>query len=276
LEQATLFQPGVISTDAPEFALTLSPDGRELFFNRASPDRSQLIIYRSTFSDGRWSAPTVASFSGGSARDVDPIITPQGDRLYFSSNRPTSATDTTPDFNTWFVERSGSGWSAPQQLGAPVDSEGSDVFVSAARDGTLYISSNRDGTSRIYSSRWLNGQFQPVQIVPVDVNVAEGANNPAINPANAMLVFVSGRAGGSGNSDLWVSCRTERGWTPAQNLGMKVNSLFADFAPSFSADGTTLYFTSERPGLVGPQPEGVRPPGDLYRIQVSALPVRCG
>ena len=30
--------PGVISTDAPEFATTLSPDGREIYFNRASAD----------------------------------------------------------------------------------------------------------------------------------------------------------------------------------------------------------------------------------------------
>ena len=275
LIEATVFEPGTISTEAPEFALTISPDGRELFFNRASADRSSLIIYRSAFVNGRWSAPTVASFSDRTARDVDPFITQQGNRLYFSSNRPTSATDTTADFNTWFVERSGAGWSAARPLGTPVDSEGSDVFVSVARDGTLYFSSNRDGTGRVYSSAQVNGQFQAPTPVPIEVNLANGAGNPAIDPANTMLVFTSGQGGGLGNVDLWATCRSASGWSMPQNLGANVNSRYADFAPSFSADGRVLYFTSERPGIAGPQPDSLRPPGDLYRISVSALPLRC-
>ena len=39
-----LFGPGGISTRAPEFATSFSPDGETVYFNRTSEDRSQIRI----------------------------------------------------------------------------------------------------------------------------------------------------------------------------------------------------------------------------------------
>ena len=80
--------PGIISTDLPEFALTISADGNEMYFNRASADRAKLIIMMShSVPEVQWKTPVVAPFSG-TWRDVDPFLAPDGQRLYFSSNRP--------------------------------------------------------------------------------------------------------------------------------------------------------------------------------------------
>ena len=46
---------------------------------------------------------------------------------------------------------------------------------------------------------------------------------------------------------------------------------YTEFAPGISPDGQDLYFASERPGVVGPMEEGVRPPGDLYRVSLEAV-----
>ncbi|HRK75523.1 MAG TPA: hypothetical protein PLL64_14660, partial [Rhodothermales bacterium] len=59
-------------------------------------------------------------------------------------------------------------------------------------------------------------------------------------------------------------------WSPPLNLS-RINSTYADFAPSFSPDGKTLLFTSERPGIVKDAPKDKRRPGDLYQIPFSAL-----
>jgi hypothetical protein len=96
-----------------------------------------------------------------------------------------------------------------------------------------------------------------------------------VSPDHRLLVLVSGGAGGIGGADLWGSCRQGDDWGEPVNLGERVNSRYADFAPSFTADGRWLFFTSERPGVVGPRPEGERPPGDLYYVRVDALPLRC-
>ena len=61
------------------------------------------------------------------------------------------------------------------------------------------------------------------------------------------------RAGSLGvppSLDIWVSTRAtlSESWSVPTNLGNPVNSQVDDVAPWLSKDGTTLYFSSNRPG----------------------------
>lgn len=275
IEAVGLFGANGISTAAPEFAITLTPDLRTAYFDRANADRSWFGIMESHYENGLWLAADTVPFSG-TYRDADPFITPDGARLYFSSNRPTRAGDAALDFNTWYVERAGTGWSEARQVGAPVDTDSSEVFVSADREGTLYYASNRDGVHRVYRSRLRRGRFQAPELVDFDMNrTRTGAGNPAISPDGRMLVIATADAGGHGGPDLFVTCQRAGMWSSATNAGGRINSSFADFAPAFSADGAYFFFTSERPGIVGRRPEGERPPGDIYYISASHLSASC-
>lgn len=267
---ATLFAPRTVSTDAPEFATSFSPDGREVYFNRASADRSALtIMVARRLPDAGWSAPVPASFSGV-YRDVDPFVSPDGRRLFFSSDRPRRPGGERR-FATWYVEHTQGAWGAPVDPGPPLNSEAGDVFVSIARDGTLWFSSSRDGPSRVYESREVDGRWQ----VPTAVRFGDidDAGNPLLAPSGRFGIVVRVPAGGT--ADLHVTCRTPGGWTTPAALGTAVNSSYADFAPGLSEDEQTLYFTSERPGIVGLQPPGTRPPGDVYQIDAAAAGIRC-
>lgn len=259
---------GVASTAAPEFATTLTPDGRELYFNRASDDRGRLTIMTATRAGESWSTPTVASFSG-TYRDVDPFVTPDGRRLYFSSDRPRSGRRE-PRFATWYVDRRGEGWGDPVDPGAPLNSEAGDVFVSVARDGLMLFTSSRLGASRIFSSRQLADRWEVPQ--PIALGTETDGGNPAIAPSGRFAVLVRTPAGGT--ADLFVSCRTSRGWGSARPIAA-VNSPFAEFAPYIDAAEQTLYFTSERPGVVAETATGARPPGDLYRVSLLAAGISC-
>jgi Tol biopolymer transport system component len=271
--EPALFTPGVVSTADPEFAASLSPDGASFYFNRASADRGRMSILVSRFRDGEWGPPETAPFSG-IHRDVDPFVTPGGDRLYFSSSRPTEPGDETPDFNTWSVEREGGGWSEPVALPEPLNTASQETFVSADREGTLYFGSDRDGTQRIWRSRRIDGEYEAPRLVSFAMNLQGGGGNPWISTSGKLLIFVGSRPGGN-DADLYSTCLGESGWVPARNLGPVVNSEFADFAPSLTPDGRHLFFTSERPGVVRAVAEGERPPGDLYRVQLDALELPC-
>src|SRR4051812_38620386 len=83
LREPRLFAPGVVSTEAPEFSLSFEPDGRTAYFNRTSPDRKQLTIHIARWTGERWTSE-VAPFSG-TYRDLDPYVTADGRRLFFSS-----------------------------------------------------------------------------------------------------------------------------------------------------------------------------------------------
>ena len=73
-----------------------------------------------------------------------------------------------------------------------------------------------------------------------------------------------------GSADIYVADRRPDGsFGNVRGLAGGVNTPYADFAPGFEPDGRYLYFTSERPGIVGPVEEG-RPSGDLYRVSLEA------
>jgi Tol biopolymer transport system component len=274
-DTAAVFAPGTISTEAPEFGATFTPDGLVVYFNRTSGDRQFIELLESRFDDGEWSVPTPVAFADGQ-RNVDPFITADGARLYFSSTRPTMPDDSTGDYNTWYVDRTDSGWSEPTVLGDPVDTESQEVFVSLDRDRNLFFASNRDGVQRIYRSAWADGRHGAPEAVEFDLNLADGGGNPLVTPDGRRIVFVSTAEGGLGGADLYVSCQTSGTWSPAVNLGPDVNSRWADFAPAITPDGRYLIFTSERPGIVAAVPEGERPPGDLLYVPLARVEAMCG
>ena len=54
-----------------------------------------------------------------------------------------------------------------------------------------------------------------------------------------------------GNCDLYITTKIGNNWNPLKNLGRTINSRSWDSQPSLSADGKTLYFSSDRPGGQG-------------------------
>ncbi len=268
-ESMSMVGRGVISTAAPEFALTVMPDGSELYFDRASADRRTFAIMVSRRTGTGWGEPEVVPFSG-TWRDADPFITPDGKRLYFSSNRP-RANGRDSSFNTWYVERQGSGWSSPIDPGSPLNSDSTDIFVTATRSGDIVFSSARQGPSRIYRASPNGSSWS--EPVALELTPGDGLSNPAISPDGRLLVLarpVPGRG-----ADLFFSCMRGVNWTPLVALPEPINSRWTEFAPSIDASGTTLYFTSERPGIVPVQPDSVRPPGDLYEVPMGKAGIAC-
>ncbi len=261
---------GIISTELPEFATSFSPDGNTIFFNRTSEDRSKLQIMMASKSGGKWSRPEAMAFSDGTYFDVDPFVTSDGTRMYFSSNRPTDG-DESKDFDTWYVQKEDEGWSEPINAGQPINGVESEVFVSFTKDRTLYFSISTEGVRRIYRSEFVDGSHQAPQKVFLPVADSVGVGNPLIDPDERFLMFTSSQLDGMGGADIFIADHEGNGvFSNIRNAGESVNSPYADFAPGFSADGTTLYFTSERPGIVGALEQG-RPPGDIYSINLEAL-----
>ncbi len=85
------------------------------------------------------------------------------------------------------------------------------------------------------------------------VNSSDNEYDPAVSADGLELYFQSSRPGGKGDSDLYVARRAsvQDEWQTAANLGPVVNSAAAEFGPSLSSDGLTLYFNSNREGGVG-------------------------
>jgi hypothetical protein len=238
-----IFAPGIVST-GDVFASTFTPDGRTVVFTKFAPPR--MMLMSSAWVDGSWSTPSVLPFSG-TFRDLDPAFTPDGRRLFFSSWRPTgpTAADTMNAADTWYVDREGSGWSAPVHVAA-VNGEDQDYYPSITRRGVLYFDSFRSRPRRrlVYRAAPLaDGGFASPEPLDAVINADSGASNLFVDPDEQYVVFGAIRPEGRGGVDLYISWRNGSSWTAPRNLGDLVNTNGTEFCPFVSRDGKYLYFT---------------------------------
>ena len=245
-----VFAPGLISTSLVERDLAISPDGTQILWSVATPDQSVRAIAQITLHNGAWSAPAVVPFSGVHD-DLEPAFAPDGQSLFFVSNRPLDADDASSDHNIWRVARTDGRWSAPTALDTVINTDGNEYYPSVAANGNLYFTASRNdtrGLEDIYVSRWADGRYGTPVSLDSAVNSALYEYNAFIAPDESYLIFGSyGRPEGLGGGDLFVSHRGPNGrWQPAVHLGSEINSPKLDYCPFVDVRHNIFYFTSAR------------------------------
>jgi hypothetical protein len=284
-----LFAEGIISTPFDEFGSTFTRDGRTVFFTRSVPRSNVYVICRSDFRDGRWTEPEVAPFSG-QYWDFDPVISPDGSKMFFASDRPAPGEHKKDkDFDIWEVDETSSGWGRPTHLDANVNSGEDETYASAAANGTLYFVSGREGGRAhlaIYRSKPHGGRYGPPEKLTGAINDAENSSLEALVAPDERFILLTpmGRKDGFGSFDIYVSYQRGGEWTAPQNLGPKINTRARDYSPRFSPDGKYLFWSSERGFATDPLEHPLTFPemerrlhgtlngwGNIYQIELSAV-----
>ena len=244
----SLFAPGLVSTQHSQRDLAIAPDSSELFYTQVAPNSVYSALVRWYRDEaGQWQGPQIAPFSGR-WRDLEPAYSPDGQWLYFASNRPVAG-DSAKDFDLWRVPKTTQGWGEPENLGATVNGPGNEFYPSIAANGNLYFTAQREdavGLEDIYRSTYADGAWAPAVPLDTGVNSAGYEFNAYVAPDESYLLF-SGyrRPDGFGGGDLYVSLRGEGGvFGPARNLGAEINTPGLDYCPFVWQH--TLYYTSTR------------------------------
>jgi outer membrane protein OmpA-like peptidoglycan-associated protein len=104
----------------------------------------------------------------------------------------------------------------------------------------------------IYNSEQQNGIWQPRVKLKEPVNTGYNEGAQCISPDGNYLFFtICNAKNGFGSCDIYWSKREGNTWSEPKNCGSKVNTRYWESQPSISADGKTIYFTSNRPGGYG-------------------------
>jgi outer membrane protein OmpA-like peptidoglycan-associated protein len=197
----------------------------------------------------------------------DPNPTPDGKYFYFSSQLRSGGFG---QDDVWMSEIVDGKWTEPVNLGWNINSMNDETIDNVTADGNNLLLSGEFtktfGKFDIYiSTREKDGWGEPVHF-PAPINTKysdEGGNLTADGQA---LLFSSDRPGGigpfveynsqayhgsrHGNMDIYVSMKTDTGWSEPINLGETINTPYAERAPYLHPDGKTLYFSSDgHPGL---------------------------
>lgn len=126
------------------------------------------------------------------------------------------------------------------------------IFTNNSPDEDLYVS---------YFSA--NGWSKPQSLSPeINTNFNEGTCT--VSADGSMLIFTAcKRRENYGKCDLYSSQKVRELWQRPQNLGSLINSNSWQSQPSLSADGRTLYFSSDRNGGFGGK--------DIWKTTLNSL-----
>jgi outer membrane protein OmpA-like peptidoglycan-associated protein/tetratricopeptide (TPR) repeat protein len=142
----------------------------------------------------------------------------------------------------------------PQNLGSAVNSSADEYLpVVTANERTLIYTRKHNNNEDFYQSFRKGGQWGKSQYLSSNINTQifnEGSQ--CISPDGKYLFFTGcNRPDGLGRCDIYVCHREGNEWSKPFNLGKPVNGNTWESQPSISADGSTLYFISNRPGGLG-------------------------
>jgi len=250
-----------VNSSADDQNVGISPDGLELYFSSTrpgGPGNCDLWVMTRATKEADWGTPVnLGSTINSSSWDYSPDMSADGLKLYFVSDRPGGC----GSHDEWVTTRAtvSSPWGTPVNLGPTVNSSGYDGCPSISEDGLmLTFNSDRPGghggwdvwvtTRATTNDAW----GTPVNAGPV-VNSSAQEHCTDIWSNGLLLFFVSERSGGFGRTDLWMTRRptTSAPWGPPVHFGSPVNHSGLDHGPIASTDGSTFYFSSDRPGGSG-------------------------
>ncbi|HET6227977.1 MAG TPA: OmpA family protein [Bacteroidia bacterium] len=154
----------------------------------------------------------------------------------------------------------------PKNLGASINSAADEYFPAVTADDQTFLFTRSDRShpeksqEDFYISKKIDGNWTPSTLV-AGVNTPGNEGAPNFSADGQLLFFVAcqssadgtygGGRKGFGSCDIFYSQKVGNKWSQAHNMGPIVNSPSWESQPSFSADGKTLYFVSQRPGGLG-------------------------
>lgn len=191
----------------------------------------------------------------------DPNPTNDGRYIYFSAMQRPGGKGRQ---DVWMSEKDGNKWKKAINLGKSINSSKDETVDNVTADGTgLFLSGTFEGTFGnfdIYFAELSDKGWGKLQHFPMPINSKyqdEAANMSADGKA---IIFCSDRPGGigpykpfgalyngssNGNEDIYITFKTDSGWSRPVNLGANINTPFSERSPYLHPDGRTLYFSSE-------------------------------
>ena len=205
-----------LNSDYDEGACSFSPDGRTMYLTVCKTDASYpryANIATSQRSDASWGKATDLVLTRDTlSAYAHPAVSPDGQWLYFTSNMPGGM----GGYDIWRVRLTTSGVGGVENLGAPINTPGDELFPTFRPNGDLYFSS--DGHEGM-------GGLDIYYTSPSPSEGGEQSSSP------------SGRLGGVTPSG---------GFGEVQHPGFPLNSQGDDFGMTFEGLLNKGFFSSNR------------------------------
>ena len=133
---------GGLNTAYDEGACTITPDGREMYLTQCTTDPASpryAEIATASRSDAAWGKASKVEITRDTLSSyAHPALSPDGQWLYFVSDMPGGL----GGLDIWRVRLTTAGLGGVENLGAPINTPGDEMFPTFRPNGDLYFSSN--------------------------------------------------------------------------------------------------------------------------------------
>lgn len=249
---------GISSDKYTEYAPTVSADGKTLIFewnkNKTAVEGEQWELFESRLSeDGSWSEPYPLTAINEKCNFLaGPSLSYDGNIIYFTAFIDKVTTSEDIFYSKRLDDKT---WSAPIDIGKPINTEGYEGFPSISADGRAlyfvrineehdYDKKSKESCFKLFvSHKTADGSWGEPVALPNSIN-AGCERDPKIMADNHTLIFSSIREGGKGKFDMYQSRLLGDGsWTSPQPLDF-INSPENDQSPCIAAAGDVMFFCS--------------------------------
>ncbi len=133
---------GGLNTDYEEGACAFSADGREMYLTQCKTDPQYpryAEIVKSNRSDAAWGKATEVKITADTLSSyAHPAISPDGQWLYFCSDMPGGK----GGLDIWRIRITAAGLGGVENLGAPINTPGNEMFPAFRPNGDFYFASD--------------------------------------------------------------------------------------------------------------------------------------
>jgi Tol biopolymer transport system component len=250
----------IVNSASDDAKPAVSNDGLSLYFHSPRAEGPFIYVSHRKAIDLPWEAPVKLGPAINSGPvDAGPTLTADGHYLFFGR-----FVGPPFDLDIYVSHRSDTrddlSWEEPVALPSPVNEPSFDVptdfFENPRGKPQLFFLSDRltglglPGFDIFMTELGRHGTWSdPAPVTELNSDAQDDA--PTVRADGLEIIFSSWREGAT--SDLYVARRDHlwEPWSTPEKLGPTVNSPDNDIQPALSANGTTLYFASTRPGGVG-------------------------
>lgn len=173
-------------------------------------------------------------------------------QFYFTSDK-IKLTQSDKKFSENFVQFSDGEWKNLVQI--PVlNSNFNIAFLDEIpqSDSIVFFMGNDIFRGSLYKSKLIDKQIDANSKVKFDAPIfSESGFNHFQFINDSTIVFSSDRPGGYGGYDLYITGKRHGQWFFPLNLGPEINTKYDEIDPSISADGITLFFSSNNDMSIG-------------------------
>lgn len=236
-----VFAPGIVSDKKLEHsAAVFSGDGNQVFWASRKNQTGKLDIWTMKRIKNRWTKPKVFRPLGDDFMYLDPHISADGKKLYFTAGNEKSN-------GIWCCILKGNQWGSPQKVKLP--SSGKMMFFQpvVANNGNLYCFSqqtiDKKPIQQIVSFKYQDGVYQKPVPLPSHINSESFDWTPYISPDDGYLLFASKR--GETYTSLYISFhdRENNQWSESIKLPDGISTATQETFPHISPDGKYMFFT---------------------------------